>query len=134
MIAKLVVWGEDRSAALKKLRYCLRQYNVRNPPVRCAHFIPRKKTTLFLAVAFLSVSSSDRGSQHQHRLPAEPLGPPAVRSRKREHQFHPAALRRPLPRSTAAVRGHHLPGRPGPGAAGEETHAGVHAVLRRSVP
>lgn len=30
MIAKLVVWGEDRSAALKKLRYCLRQYNVRN--------------------------------------------------------------------------------------------------------
>uniref|UniRef100_W5LXL3 Methylcrotonoyl-CoA carboxylase subunit alpha, mitochondrial n=1 Tax=Lepisosteus oculatus TaxID=7918 RepID=W5LXL3_LEPOC len=28
MIAKLVVWGEDRSAALKKLRYCLRQYNV----------------------------------------------------------------------------------------------------------
>lgn len=29
MIAKLVVWGEDRSAALNKLRYCLRQYNVR---------------------------------------------------------------------------------------------------------
>lgn len=29
MIAKLVVWGEDRSAALRKLRYCLRQYNVR---------------------------------------------------------------------------------------------------------
>ena len=29
MIAKLVVWGEDRSAALKKLRYCLGQYNVR---------------------------------------------------------------------------------------------------------
>uniref|UniRef100_A0A672LFC3 Methylcrotonoyl-CoA carboxylase subunit alpha, mitochondrial n=1 Tax=Sinocyclocheilus grahami TaxID=75366 RepID=A0A672LFC3_SINGR len=28
MIAKLVVWGEDRSAALKRLRYCLRQYNV----------------------------------------------------------------------------------------------------------
>ncbi|XP_016107918.1 methylcrotonoyl-CoA carboxylase subunit alpha, mitochondrial [Sinocyclocheilus grahami] len=27
MIAKLVVWGEDRSAALKRLRYCLRQYN-----------------------------------------------------------------------------------------------------------
>ncbi|KAG2462401.1 MCCA carboxylase, partial [Polypterus senegalus] len=27
MIAKLVVWGEDRSAALQKLRYCLRQYN-----------------------------------------------------------------------------------------------------------
>lgn len=31
MIAKLVVWGEDRSAALKKLRYCLQQYNVRRP-------------------------------------------------------------------------------------------------------
>lgn len=29
MIAKLVVWGEDRSAALQKLRYCLQQYNVR---------------------------------------------------------------------------------------------------------
>uniref|UniRef100_A0A8C7SSK6 Methylcrotonoyl-CoA carboxylase subunit alpha, mitochondrial n=1 Tax=Oncorhynchus mykiss TaxID=8022 RepID=A0A8C7SSK6_ONCMY len=28
MIAKLVVWGEDRSAALKKLRYGLRQYNI----------------------------------------------------------------------------------------------------------
>lgn len=28
MIAKLVVWGEDRSAALKKLKYCLRQYNI----------------------------------------------------------------------------------------------------------
>ncbi|XP_027014339.1 methylcrotonoyl-CoA carboxylase subunit alpha, mitochondrial [Tachysurus fulvidraco] len=28
MIAKLVVWGEDRSAALKKLRYCLRHYNI----------------------------------------------------------------------------------------------------------
>ncbi|XP_055717077.1 methylcrotonoyl-CoA carboxylase subunit alpha, mitochondrial-like [Salvelinus fontinalis] len=28
MIAKLVVWGEDRSAALRKLRYCLRQYNI----------------------------------------------------------------------------------------------------------
>uniref|UniRef100_A0A671SQK6 Methylcrotonoyl-CoA carboxylase subunit alpha, mitochondrial n=1 Tax=Sinocyclocheilus anshuiensis TaxID=1608454 RepID=A0A671SQK6_9TELE len=28
MIAKLVVWGEDRSAALKRLRYCLRQYNI----------------------------------------------------------------------------------------------------------
>lgn len=28
MIAKLVVWGEDRTAALKKLRYCLRQYNI----------------------------------------------------------------------------------------------------------
>lgn len=28
MIAKLVVWGEDRSAALKKLRYCLSQYNI----------------------------------------------------------------------------------------------------------
>lgn len=33
MIAKLVVWGEDRSAALKKLRYCLRQYNVRYTPM-----------------------------------------------------------------------------------------------------
>ncbi|MBN3310521.1 MCCA carboxylase, partial [Amia calva] len=28
MIAKLVVWGEDRAAALSKLRYCLRQYNI----------------------------------------------------------------------------------------------------------
>uniref|UniRef100_A0A669D1Y4 Methylcrotonyl-CoA carboxylase subunit n=1 Tax=Oreochromis niloticus TaxID=8128 RepID=A0A669D1Y4_ORENI len=28
MIAKLVVWGEDRSAALKKLRYCLRHHCV----------------------------------------------------------------------------------------------------------
>uniref|UniRef100_A0A9J7YQG2 Methylcrotonoyl-CoA carboxylase subunit alpha, mitochondrial n=1 Tax=Cyprinus carpio carpio TaxID=630221 RepID=A0A9J7YQG2_CYPCA len=28
MIAKLVVWGEDRAAALKRLRYCLRQYNI----------------------------------------------------------------------------------------------------------
>uniref|UniRef100_A0A4W3JLZ8 Methylcrotonyl-CoA carboxylase subunit n=1 Tax=Callorhinchus milii TaxID=7868 RepID=A0A4W3JLZ8_CALMI len=28
MIAKLVVWGEDRTAALSKLKYCLRQYNV----------------------------------------------------------------------------------------------------------
>ncbi|XP_028856287.1 methylcrotonoyl-CoA carboxylase subunit alpha, mitochondrial [Denticeps clupeoides] len=28
MIAKLVVWGEDRSAALKRLRYCLLQYNI----------------------------------------------------------------------------------------------------------
>ncbi|XP_060933580.1 methylcrotonoyl-CoA carboxylase subunit alpha, mitochondrial [Limanda limanda] len=28
MIAKLVVWGKDRPAALKKLRYCLRQYNI----------------------------------------------------------------------------------------------------------
>ncbi|KAG7246108.1 hypothetical protein CRUP_013429, partial [Coryphaenoides rupestris] len=27
MIAKLVVWGVDRSSALKKLHYCLRQYN-----------------------------------------------------------------------------------------------------------
>lgn len=32
MIAKLVVWGEDRSAALQKLRYCLRQYNVSSAP------------------------------------------------------------------------------------------------------
>uniref|UniRef100_A0A8C6XLR7 Methylcrotonoyl-CoA carboxylase subunit alpha, mitochondrial n=1 Tax=Naja naja TaxID=35670 RepID=A0A8C6XLR7_NAJNA len=28
MIAKLVVWAEDRPAALKKLRYCLQQYNI----------------------------------------------------------------------------------------------------------
>ncbi|XP_042315391.1 methylcrotonoyl-CoA carboxylase subunit alpha, mitochondrial [Sceloporus undulatus] len=28
MIAKLVVWAEDRQAALRKLRYCLRQYNI----------------------------------------------------------------------------------------------------------
>ncbi|XP_043926598.1 methylcrotonoyl-CoA carboxylase subunit alpha, mitochondrial [Protopterus annectens] len=28
MIAKLVVWGKDRSAALRKLRYCLHQYNI----------------------------------------------------------------------------------------------------------
>lgn len=28
MIAKLVVWGADRQAALTKLRYSLRQYNV----------------------------------------------------------------------------------------------------------
>ncbi|XP_051928704.1 methylcrotonoyl-CoA carboxylase subunit alpha, mitochondrial [Hippocampus zosterae] len=28
MIAKLVVWGEDRRAALQKLRYSLRQYNI----------------------------------------------------------------------------------------------------------
>lgn len=35
MIAKLVVWGEDRSAALKKLRYCLRQYNVSRRRVYC---------------------------------------------------------------------------------------------------
>ncbi|PIO27829.1 hypothetical protein AB205_0039550 [Aquarana catesbeiana] len=28
MIAKLVVWAKDRQAALTKLRYCLRQYNV----------------------------------------------------------------------------------------------------------
>ncbi|XP_077204405.1 methylcrotonoyl-CoA carboxylase subunit alpha, mitochondrial [Paroedura picta] len=28
MIAKLVVWAEDRRAALRKLRYCLRQYNI----------------------------------------------------------------------------------------------------------
>lgn len=34
MIAKLVVWGEDRCAALKKLRYCLRQYNVGQRRVR----------------------------------------------------------------------------------------------------
>lgn len=33
MIAKLVVWAEDRQAALRKLRYSLHQYNVsrRNP-------------------------------------------------------------------------------------------------------
>lgn len=35
MIAKLVVWGEDRPAALKKLRYCLRQYNVRRRSIYC---------------------------------------------------------------------------------------------------
>ncbi|XP_072111326.1 methylcrotonoyl-CoA carboxylase subunit alpha, mitochondrial isoform X4 [Mobula birostris] len=28
MIAKLVVWGHDRTAALNKLKYCLRQYNI----------------------------------------------------------------------------------------------------------
>lgn len=28
MIAKLVVWAEDRQAALRKLRYSLHQYNV----------------------------------------------------------------------------------------------------------
>lgn len=28
MIAKLVVWAEDRPAALRKLRYSLHQYNV----------------------------------------------------------------------------------------------------------
>ncbi|XP_030072069.1 methylcrotonoyl-CoA carboxylase subunit alpha, mitochondrial [Microcaecilia unicolor] len=28
MIAKLVVWAEDRLAALRKLRYCLHQYNI----------------------------------------------------------------------------------------------------------
>ncbi|MEE6501321.1 hypothetical protein FKM82_004124 [Ascaphus truei] len=28
MIAKLVVWAEDRPAALLKLKYCLRQYNI----------------------------------------------------------------------------------------------------------
>ncbi|ETE60024.1 Methylcrotonoyl-CoA carboxylase subunit alpha, mitochondrial, partial [Ophiophagus hannah] len=28
MIAKLVVWAEDRPAALRKLRYCLQQYNI----------------------------------------------------------------------------------------------------------
>ncbi|XP_077344021.1 methylcrotonoyl-CoA carboxylase subunit alpha, mitochondrial [Lithobates pipiens] len=28
MIAKLVVWAKDRQAALTKLRYCLRQYNI----------------------------------------------------------------------------------------------------------
>lgn len=33
MIAKLVVWAEDRQAALRKLRYSLHQYNVsrKNP-------------------------------------------------------------------------------------------------------
>ena len=29
MIAKLVVWAEDRSAALRKTRSALKQYNVR---------------------------------------------------------------------------------------------------------
>ncbi|XP_067898435.1 methylcrotonoyl-CoA carboxylase subunit alpha, mitochondrial isoform X1 [Heterodontus francisci] len=28
MIAKLVVWGDDRTVALNKLKYCLRQYNI----------------------------------------------------------------------------------------------------------
>ncbi|XP_066476322.1 methylcrotonoyl-CoA carboxylase subunit alpha, mitochondrial isoform X2 [Tiliqua scincoides] len=28
MIAKLVVWAEDREAALRRLRYCLQQYNI----------------------------------------------------------------------------------------------------------
>ncbi|XP_041032877.1 methylcrotonoyl-CoA carboxylase subunit alpha, mitochondrial isoform X2 [Carcharodon carcharias] len=28
MIAKLVVWGNDRTVALNKLKYCLRQYNI----------------------------------------------------------------------------------------------------------
>ncbi|KAM3835263.1 methylcrotonoyl-CoA carboxylase subunit alpha, mitochondrial [Vipera latastei] len=28
MIAKLVVWAEDRPAALRRLRYCLQQYNI----------------------------------------------------------------------------------------------------------
>merc|ERR1719374_142444 len=28
MIAKLVVWGEDRDAALRKLRSCLAEYNI----------------------------------------------------------------------------------------------------------
>lgn len=42
MIAKLVVWGEDRSAALKKLRYCLRQYNVRQRRVFTTWIITAK--------------------------------------------------------------------------------------------
>ena len=28
MIAKLVVWGQDRDAALRKLRSCLAEYNI----------------------------------------------------------------------------------------------------------
>ena len=28
MIAKLVVWSQDRSAALRKLKSCLREFNV----------------------------------------------------------------------------------------------------------
>uniref|UniRef100_A0A669DSC2 Methylcrotonoyl-CoA carboxylase subunit alpha, mitochondrial n=1 Tax=Oreochromis niloticus TaxID=8128 RepID=A0A669DSC2_ORENI len=44
MIAKLVVWGEDRSAALKKLRYCLRQYNLQQS---ITSFIPQHYADLF---------------------------------------------------------------------------------------
>lgn len=51
MIAKLVVWGEDRSAALKKLRYCLRQYNVRNSLYSVLHvLLQKKKLASFLSV------------------------------------------------------------------------------------
>ena len=28
MIAKLVVWGQDRDSALRKLRACLAEYNI----------------------------------------------------------------------------------------------------------
>lgn len=40
MIAKLVVWAEDRQAALRKLRYSLHQYNVStvNPVQLQVHF------------------------------------------------------------------------------------------------
>ncbi|TRY96255.1 hypothetical protein DNTS_032529 [Danionella cerebrum] len=46
MIAKLVVWGEDRSAALKKLRYCLRQYNFEAGNVHTS-FIAQHHSELF---------------------------------------------------------------------------------------
>lgn len=34
MIAKLVVWGENRSAALVKLKDCLSKFQVQNPLLR----------------------------------------------------------------------------------------------------
>ncbi|KAG7274156.1 hypothetical protein CRUP_013690 [Coryphaenoides rupestris] len=50
MIAKLVVWGVDRSSALKKLHYCLRQYNFEAGNVTTG-FIPQHYGDLFPAPA-----------------------------------------------------------------------------------
>ena len=45
MIAKLVVWGQDRDSALRKLRACLAEYNIQvrgeHSSVACEHVLSR---------------------------------------------------------------------------------------------
>ncbi|TMS20438.1 Methylcrotonoyl-CoA carboxylase subunit alpha, mitochondrial [Larimichthys crocea] len=101
MIAKLVVWGEDRSAALKKLRYCLRQYNI---------------VGLNTNIDFLLSLS----------------GHPEFEAGNVTTSFIPQHYCRPLPHPESSFCGNNLPGCPGPGAAGEETHTGVHTDLHCS--
>ena len=134
MIAKLVVWSDDRSSALIKLQSRLREYNVRQSCCDIVIWLNNNIiiTIIIIKITFQSFDRSDRGAQHERPVPRRPGGPQGFPGGQGSHGLHRPAPRRALPPKNSERSRRQL-GCPGIPVARAETNEkrGV-AVVRRS--